>query len=34
MIGREAELGVVLNLFDEVVASGQPRLLTVVGSAG
>jgi len=34
MIGRDAELGVLLNLVDEVVASGQPRLLNVVGSAG
>jgi DNA-binding SARP family transcriptional activator len=34
MIGRDAELAVVLNLFEEVVASGQPRLLTVVGTAG
>jgi DNA-binding SARP family transcriptional activator len=34
MIGRDAELGVLLNLFDEVIASGQPRLLNVVGSAG
>jgi DNA-binding SARP family transcriptional activator len=34
MIGRDAEQGVLLSLFDEVVASGQPRLLNVVGSAG
>jgi hypothetical protein len=34
MIGREAELGVMLSLFNDVVASGQPRLMTVVGSAG
>jgi DNA-binding SARP family transcriptional activator len=34
MIGRDAELGVLLSLFDEVVATGQPRLLNVVGSAG
>ena len=34
MIGRDAELGVLLSFFDEVVASGQPRLLHVVGSAG
>ena len=34
MIGRDAELGVVRSLFDEVVASGRPRLLTVVGTAG
>jgi DNA-binding SARP family transcriptional activator len=34
MIGRDAELGVMRSLFDEVVASGRPRLLTVVGTAG
>jgi DNA-binding SARP family transcriptional activator len=34
MIGRDAELGVLISFFDEVVASGQPRLLNVVGSAG
>jgi DNA-binding SARP family transcriptional activator len=34
LIGRDAELGVMLGLFEEVVASGRPRLLTVVGSAG
>jgi DNA-binding SARP family transcriptional activator len=34
MIGRDAELGVLLSLFAEVVASRQPRLLNVVGSAG
>jgi DNA-binding SARP family transcriptional activator len=34
IIGRDAELGVLLSLFDEVIASGQPRLLNMVGSAG
>jgi DNA-binding SARP family transcriptional activator len=34
MIGRDAELGVMRNLFDEVVESGLPRLLTVLGPAG
>jgi hypothetical protein len=34
MIGRDAELGVLLSLFDEVVGRGQPRLLNMVGSAG
>ena len=34
MIGRDTELAVMLNLFEEVVASGRPRLLTVVGTAG
>jgi DNA-binding SARP family transcriptional activator/tetratricopeptide (TPR) repeat protein len=34
MIGRDAELGVLLGLFEEVVASGLPRLLTVLGPAG
>jgi DNA-binding SARP family transcriptional activator len=34
MIGRDAELGVLLSLFDEAVATRQPRLLNVVGSAG
>jgi tetratricopeptide (TPR) repeat protein len=34
MIGREPELGMVLNLFDEVVQNRQPRLLIVFGQAG
>jgi hypothetical protein len=34
MIGRDTELGVIRSLFDEVVASARPRLLTVVGTAG
>jgi len=34
MIGRDAELGLMRNLFDEVVESELPRLLTVHGPAG
>jgi tetratricopeptide (TPR) repeat protein len=34
IIGRELELGMVLNLFEEVVESRQPRLLIVFGQAG
>jgi tetratricopeptide (TPR) repeat protein len=34
MVGRDAEVGVLVSLFDEVAASGLPRLLTVFGPAG
>jgi DNA-binding SARP family transcriptional activator len=34
MVGRDAELAVLLGLFEEVVASGLPRLLVVLGPAG
>ncbi len=34
MVGRDAELAVIHSLFAEVLDSGQPRLVTVVGPAG
>jgi len=34
MVGRESELAALLNLLDEVVSSGRPRLVTVLGHAG
>ncbi|HEU4347923.1 MAG TPA: AAA family ATPase, partial [Actinoplanes sp.] len=34
MIGREDETRVVSSVIDEAVASGRPRLLTIVGVAG
>lgn len=34
LIGRDPELAVVLGLFEEVVASGRPRLVELSGPAG
>ncbi|HEY7273725.1 MAG TPA: BTAD domain-containing putative transcriptional regulator [Actinoplanes sp.] len=34
MVGREDETRVVLSVIDEAVASGRPRLLTIVAAAG
>ena len=34
MVGREDETRVVLSLIDEAVASGRPRLVTIVAAAG
>jgi DNA-binding SARP family transcriptional activator/tetratricopeptide (TPR) repeat protein len=34
MVGRDDEMQAILSLVEEVVASGTPRLLTVVGVAG
>jgi DNA-binding SARP family transcriptional activator len=34
IVGRDLELGVMLNLFEEVVRSRQPRLLVVFGQPG
>jgi class 3 adenylate cyclase/tetratricopeptide (TPR) repeat protein len=34
MVGRDAELGELLQAFDDVAASGRPQALTVVGEAG
>ena len=34
LVGRDAELGLVLGLFEEVVERRLPRLLTVLGAAG
>jgi hypothetical protein len=33
-VGRRLDLDAVIALFDDVVATGQPRLVTVVGPAG
>jgi DNA-binding SARP family transcriptional activator len=34
MVGRKDETGVLLSVIDEIVSSGRPRLLTIVGIAG
>jgi DNA-binding SARP family transcriptional activator len=34
MVGRDADVAVILNLFDDTVRSAAPRLLTVFGPAG
>jgi DNA-binding SARP family transcriptional activator len=34
MVGRDAQLDAVLGVFREVVATGRPHLLTIVGNAG
>lgn len=34
MVGREAELLTLQNLFNDIIEDGEPRLVTVVGEAG
>jgi DNA-binding SARP family transcriptional activator/tetratricopeptide (TPR) repeat protein len=34
MVGRDTQLDAVLGVFGDVVASGRPHLLTIVGQAG
>ena len=34
MVGRDAELRLLTSLFDEVIATGRPRLVTIIAPAG